>query len=75
MHWSHLNYPEPMRKLHADVRSRAIDIANKLIEEGMEAEVAITTAIQRAEAWTDHRNEPSEINEGHRSYHQRNENG
>jgi uncharacterized protein YdaT len=75
MAWSEINYPEPMRKLQDDVRKRAVDIANKLVEEGMNEELAVTTAMQRAEAWTDHRNDPAEINEGNRNYHHRKENG
>ncbi len=35
-----------MRKLREDVRNRAIDIANKLIEEGMDEELATTTAMK-----------------------------
>ena len=64
MNPSHINYPEPMRKLQPDVRTRAIDIANKLIDEGMEAALAITSATERAEAWADHGNDPGEMHEG-----------
>jgi uncharacterized protein YdaT len=75
MRWSEINYPEPMRKLHEDVRKRAVEIANELVEQGMDEAIAINTAIDRAEAWAHHRNDPAEINEGHRNYHHRKENG
>lgn len=39
-----------MRKLHEDVSRRAIDIANQLVAEGMDKNMAINTAIDRA-AW------------------------
>ena len=75
MSWNKINFPEPMRKLREDVRDRAIAIANQLVSEGMEESQAVATAMDRAEAWTHHRNDPAEINEGHRNYHNRKENG
>ena len=74
MKWSYIDYPEPMRKLLREAREKAVDIANELVEEGMSEELAIVTAMDRAEAWFHHRNEPAEINEGHRNYHHRREN-
>jgi uncharacterized protein YdaT len=75
MSWSTINYPEPMRKLHEEVRRRAIDIANQLVAEGMDENIAISTAMDRAAAWTHHRGNPADINEGHRNYKNRKENG
>lgn len=75
MSWSKINYPEPVGKLHEDVRERATAIANQLVSEGMEENRAIETAMDRAEAWTQHPNDPAEITEGHRNYHHRKENG
>ena len=68
MRWTKTNYPVQMNNLHEDVRKRAVDIANQLVEEGMNENEAILTAIDRAEAWTHHRNDPSRINEGRSNY-------
>ena len=68
MPWSKIDCPEPMRKLHVDVQLRAIDIANELVEQGMDETNAIVTAIHRAEAWAHHRHDPAEINEGKRNF-------
>lgn len=57
-----------MRKLHESVRQRAVDIANQLVEEGMDENMAINTAIDRAVAWEHHRGEPGTINEDRRNY-------
>ena len=49
MPWNKSNYPESMKNLDTDVRNKAIDIANKLVEEeGMNEGKAIPIAIKQA---------------------------
>ena len=67
MAWSKDAYPEPMKDLQEDVRSRAIDIANQLLEEGMDEAGAVSTAMDRAMAWAAHRGMPAEVNRKYRN--------
>jgi len=51
MPWSEDYYPTSMRHLSEVTRSKAIEIANALLAEGMEEGMAIRIAIAKAEAW------------------------
>lgn len=58
MPWTLANYPASMRHLSEVTRAKAIDIANALLEEGMEDGRAIRIAIARAEQWARRRGLP-----------------
>jgi uncharacterized protein YdaT len=51
MPWDFLYYPDSMKRLPGPVREKAIDIANALLEEGMEEGKAIRIAIAKAKEW------------------------
>ena len=54
MPWSTSYFPVSMRNLPPLVREKAIDIANALLEEGMEEGKAIRIAIAKAKEWARH---------------------
>jgi uncharacterized protein YdaT len=58
MPWSEAFYPPSMRALHPLVRAKAIEIANALLQEGMEEGKAIRIAIAKAKEWADRRGLP-----------------
>jgi uncharacterized protein YdaT len=58
MPWNEDYYPTSMRHLSDVARSKAIEIANALLEEGMEEGMAIRIAIAKAEAWARRRGLP-----------------
>ncbi|MEO8007938.1 MAG: hypothetical protein ABI728_05385 [Betaproteobacteria bacterium] len=51
MPWSRNDYPASMRNLDTEVRDKAIEIANALLEEGHDEGFAIRVAIARAHEW------------------------
>jgi uncharacterized protein YdaT len=51
MPWSEDYYPPAMAHLPPPVRSKAIDIANALLEEGHDEGFCIRVAIARAKEW------------------------
>ena len=51
MPWNADRYPASMRNLPAPVRAKAIEIANALLDEGMDDGRAIRIAIAKAKAW------------------------
>jgi uncharacterized protein YdaT len=51
MPWSPFHYPPAMAHLPEPVREKAIEIANALLEEGMEEGKAIRIAIAKAKQW------------------------
>ena len=51
MPWDESYYPVAMRRLDPVVRSKAIEIANALLEEGHDEGFAIRVAIARAKEW------------------------
>jgi uncharacterized protein YdaT len=51
MPWDESYYPAAMTHLDLPVRSKAIEIANALLEEGHEEGFAIRVAIARAKEW------------------------
>ncbi|WOD41658.1 DUF2188 domain-containing protein [Nodosilinea sp. E11] len=55
MPWTDDNYPTSLKNLTAEVRRKAIDIANALLEDGYEDGRAIAIATAQAEKWAQHR--------------------
>jgi uncharacterized protein YdaT len=55
MPWNEVRLPAPMRSLSVPVRSKAIEIAYALLEEGMDEGRAIRVAIARAKQWVGRR--------------------
>jgi len=51
MPWSPNHYPRSMNNLPEHVRHKAVEIANALLEEGMEEGKAIRIAIAKAKEW------------------------
>jgi uncharacterized protein YdaT len=52
MPWTKTDYPDSMKNLPVEVRNKAIEIGNALLEEAkMEEGIAIATAISRAKDW------------------------
>ena len=51
MPWSEAHYPVSMKNLTPDVRNKAIEIANALLEEGYEEGRAIAIGTAQAEEW------------------------
>lgn len=51
MPWSKKNYPDSMKNLPDDVRGKAIEIANALLEEGYAEGRSIAIAIDRARSF------------------------
>jgi uncharacterized protein YdaT len=49
--WNPSYYPSSMRHLSESVRLKAIEIANALLEEGMDEGTAIRIAIAKAKEW------------------------
>ena len=58
MPWSEDYYPTSMRHLSEVTRSKAIEIANALLAEGMDEGMAIRIAIAKAEVWARRRGLP-----------------
>lgn len=53
--WDETYYPRSMRNLAPEVRLKAIEIANALLEQGYDEGKAIRIAIARAKKWADDR--------------------
>ncbi len=51
MPWNEQRYPNSMKNLRPRVRSKAIQVANALLEEGHDEGRAIRIAIWRAKRW------------------------
>jgi uncharacterized protein YdaT len=49
--WDETYYPRSMRNLPFEVRLKAIEIANALLEEGYDEAAAIRIAIAKAKEW------------------------
>ncbi|MGH2413090.1 MAG: DUF2188 domain-containing protein [Microcystaceae cyanobacterium] len=58
MPWSKNDYPTSMKNLTAEVRDKAIEIANALLEEGYEEGRAIAIGTAKAEEWAENRDKP-----------------
>ncbi len=63
MPWTMEDFPDSMKNLDESVRNKAIEIANRLLEEDYEEGRAIPIAISQAKEWSDTRggNTSSEI--------------
>ena len=55
MPWTYSDYPTSMKNLTAEVRRKAIDIANALLGDGYEDGRAIAIATAQAEKWAKRR--------------------
>lgn len=51
MPWSMENHPDSMKNLVGPIKKKAIDIANRLVEEGYEEGRAIAIGIAQAKKW------------------------
>jgi uncharacterized protein YdaT len=58
MPWNEKNYPASMKNLTAEVRNKAIEIANALLNEGYEEGRAIAIGTAQAEKWAERRDQP-----------------
>lgn len=56
MPWDEYNYPVSMKNLPADIRNKAVEIANALLaEREMDEGIIIATAIKHAKEWAEKR--------------------
>ncbi len=55
MPWTKQNYPPSLKNFMAPVRSKAIEIANALLNEGYDEGKAIAIATAKAEEWAENR--------------------
>ncbi|MBX3085803.1 MAG: DUF2188 domain-containing protein [Anaerolineae bacterium] len=67
MPWSDKKYPVSMKNLTPEVRKKAVEIANALLEEGMSEDRAIAIATAKAEAWAEHRDKPVKVTDEHKN--------
>ncbi|GFE71505.1 DUF2188 domain-containing protein [Chroococcus sp. FPU101] len=58
MPWSYTDYPISLKNLTPEVRSKAIDIANALLNEGYDEGRSIAIATAQAEEWAERRGKP-----------------
>lgn len=58
MPWNDNDYPPSLKNFNPEVRSKAVEIANALLEEGFEEGSAIAIATDRAEDWARNRGIP-----------------
>ncbi|MFD0681685.1 MULTISPECIES: DUF2188 domain-containing protein [unclassified Paenibacillus] len=63
MPWKKNDYPVSMKNLESRVRSKAIEIANALLDEGYEEGSAIAIATAKAKEWND--DHPLHSHSGH----------
>jgi uncharacterized protein YdaT len=54
MPWNASYYPASMKHLPLEVREKAIEIANALLDEGMQEGKVIRIAIAKAKQWAEH---------------------
>jgi uncharacterized protein YdaT len=55
MPWTKDKYPQSLKNFTADVRNKAIEIANALLEDGYEEDRAISIATAQAKEWAENR--------------------
>jgi uncharacterized protein YdaT len=55
MPWTKDKYPDSLKNFMAPVRNKAIDIANALLEDGMEEGRAVSIATAQAKEWAESR--------------------
>jgi uncharacterized protein YdaT len=58
MPWSEDNYPVSLKNLTPQVRKKAIDISNALLDQGYEEGRAISIGTSQAEEWANNRGIP-----------------
>jgi uncharacterized protein YdaT len=51
MPWNKGNYPPSMKNLPPDIRGKAVEIANAMLDENADEGIAIATGISRAKDW------------------------
>jgi len=57
MTWTKTDYPLAMKNLNEEVREKAIEIANALVEkENMNEGMSILIAISKAKEWSENKN-------------------
>ena len=61
MPWTAQRYPPAMQHLPLDVRLKAIEIANAMLEEGFDEGMAIRVAIATAKKWAAARDDEGEF--------------
>ena len=52
MFWSQTNYPKPMNMLPNEVRPKAIEIANALLQKGAQEDKAVRLGMATASHWS-----------------------
>lgn len=55
MPWTSKDYPDSLKNFTPEVRNKAIEIANALLEEGHDEGSAIAIATDRAKEWAENR--------------------
>lgn len=58
MPWNQQQHPASMKHLTEEVRDKAIEIANALLDEGYEEGKAIAIGTAKAEEWAERRHKP-----------------
>jgi uncharacterized protein YdaT len=66
MPWTPERYPPSMRNLAPAVRAKAIEIANALLEEGLDEGLSIRIAITEAKVWAERHATPIGWGDGSR---------
>ncbi|MDG5788826.1 DUF2188 domain-containing protein [Evansella sp. AB-P1] len=61
MPWDMNNYPESMKNLVGPIKEKAIEIANRLTEEGYEEGRAISIGIAQAKKWVGEQTLPQHV--------------
>ncbi|WP_227937955.1 DUF2188 domain-containing protein [Alkalihalobacillus deserti] len=61
MPWDKHDYPDSMKNLEGPIRDKAIDIANKLVEEGYEEGRSIAIGIAQAKKWVGEQTPPHHL--------------
>ncbi len=55
MPWTKTDYPDSLKNFTAEVRNKAIEIANALLEDDYEEDRAIAIATAQAKEWAENR--------------------
>lgn len=58
MPWSEQDFPNSWKNFRAEVRRKAIEIGNALLEQGYQDERAIPIATSQAKEWAENRGKP-----------------
>lgn len=60
MPWTKTDYPQSMKNLASQVREKAIEVANALVEDGYDEGRAIPIAISQAKKWVENGSKESD---------------